>query len=264
MHTDPHCAAQVASEVYLPGVDSRDTLGDVDLLLSSGFLAFARHLGFLDALTAEGVDIEGLVGTSSGAMVGALWSAGHPLDDIAEELSRTAPLWTLRPSWRPWRGAFSLETARARLSTFLPETFEALSRPFAVGVVGPDGAYRLVTEGDLPAAVIASCAMPYVFNPVRVNDEICHDGGAKDRLGVDAWRIWRPDRTALAHWVMRTAGQDVDTDLSGVTVVRTPRSGAKLWSLGDFAGQRKEACKLTLDQWRARGGLGKNADVRSI
>ena len=219
----------------------------MDLLLSSGFLAFARHLGFLDGIATRGLEAEAIVGTSSGAMVAALHLSGHTCDDISAELSGRAPLWDLRPSITPWRGAFSLAHVQHRLSSLMPATFAELPRPLAVGVVDADGQHRLVTKGDLPAAVMASCAMPHIFSPIDVDGLVCHDGGAKDRLAVDAWRQWRPGRTGIAHWVDRTAGQDVPADLSGITVVRTPRSGAKLWSLGDFEGQRSEAHELTQD-----------------
>ena len=50
----------------------------------------------------------------------------------------------------------------------LPETFEELKRPFAVGVVGADGVHRVVSSGMLPAAVAASAAIPCIFTPVSI------------------------------------------------------------------------------------------------
>ena len=47
----------------------------MDLVLSSGFLAFARHAGFLRAVEQLELPVEGLCGTSSGALSGALWAA---------------------------------------------------------------------------------------------------------------------------------------------------------------------------------------------
>ena len=47
-----------------------------DLVLSSGFLAFARHVGVLRAVERSGQDVTGVCRTSSGALVGALWAAG--------------------------------------------------------------------------------------------------------------------------------------------------------------------------------------------
>jgi hypothetical protein len=89
--------------------------------------------------------------------------------------------------------------------------------------------------------------MPWIFSPVAVAGRRLADGGAVDRLGVDAWRAWRPGRRAIVHEVARTAGKDVPFDASDLLVIRTPRSGARLWSLGDFAGQRAEARALALD-----------------
>lgn len=216
----------------------------MDLLLSSGFLAFARHLGVFDALVARGRTPDAVVGTSSGALVGALYLAGHDLDVIAGELSSRSPLSMCSPVWNPWRGFFSTRRVQARLAELLPARIEDLPCPFAVGVCDESGEHRLLTEGALPAAVMASCAMPVIFQPIAVDGRRFHDGGAGDRLGADAWRRWRPNRTGIAHWVDRTAGKDVEADLSGLTVIRTPRSGAKLWSLGDFAGQREEARRI--------------------
>lgn len=216
----------------------------MDVLLSSGFLAFARHLGFLDALRQQDIQPDAIVGTSSGAMVGALHLAGLSADDIATTVASRAPLRDIRPSLTPWRGLFSLKKVQDKLSEVLPERFEDLPLPFAVGVVDAQG-HRLITSGPLVPAVIASCAMPRVFTAIQVGDAVCYDGGAVDRLAVEPWRKWRPNQEGIAHWVQRTAGQDVDVDLTGLTIVQTPRSGAKLWSLGDFQGQREEASACT-------------------
>jgi predicted acylesterase/phospholipase RssA len=216
----------------------------MDLLLSSGFLAFARHLGVVEALQERGLEIDAVVGTSSGALVGALVLAGHSTEAIAAELSSGSPLSRLSPSLTPWRGLLSMSRLERRLEALLPAHIQDLPRPLGVGVTGEDGRFRLLTSGPLPAAVTASCAMPVLFSPVRVNGERCFDGGARDRLGVEAWRRWRPGRPAVAHWVERSAGRDVAFDPAGLHLIRTPRSGARLWSLGDFEGQQGEARAL--------------------
>lgn len=218
----------------------------MDLILSSGFLAFARHAGFLAALEARRVPIEAIVGTSSGALVGALWAAGHAPAAIMAELAEGRPLSKLRWSLTPWRGVFRLDRVVAQLARLLPPTFEDLPRPLGVGVVDGQGTHHLITSGPLPEAVVASCAMPYVFERIRVGEAPYFDGGAVDRLGLDAWRRWRgAGRTAIAHHVQRTRGVDVATDLAGVTVVKTPRSGASFWSLGDWRSHMQEAQAIT-------------------
>lgn len=208
----------------------------VDLVLSSGFLAFAHQAAFLAAVEDVGLPVEGICGTSSGALAGALWAAGWPSERILDELTARAPLWSVRPSRAPWRGLLSMTPVVARLREILPPRFEDLDRPFGVGVVR-DRAHRLLTTGSLPDAVAASCALPGVFAPVAVEGAWCSDGGALDRTALTAWRAYRPESRILLHLVERTAGAVTEDPLAGVTVARSPRSGARLWHLGDVRGQ---------------------------
>ena len=177
-------------------------LAAVDLVLSSGFLAFARHCGFLQAVEDAGLEVDALCGTSSGALVGSLWLAGLSARQIADELSAQAPLRFMRPRLGIWGGVFSLEPVLARLRGWLPARFEDLDRPLGVGV-SPDGeTAQLLTSGSLPEAVAASCAVPYLFAPVGVDGQTYKDGGAVDRLGLAAWRSFRGEGVpTLVHLV---------------------------------------------------------------
>jgi len=218
--------------------------GSWDLVLSSGFLAFARHCGFLSGVEDHGLPVDGVCGTSSGALVGALWAAGYPAASIAERLAGDRPLVILRPPLTPWRGLFSLSGLVKRLRGWLPAEFSGLERPFGVGVMGPGRASMLLTAGPLPEAIAASCAVPGLFVPVRVDGTWYRDGGVVDRVGLEAWRSFRGERPSVVHQVERSAGTDTPLP-AGMPVVRTPRSGASLWSLGDFRAQCEEARQLT-------------------
>ena len=217
----------------------------VDLVLSSGFLAFARHVGFLDAVEARGIEVGGICGTSSGAMIGALWAAGQPLDLIAEVVGGQQPLSMCGLHLAPWKGLFSLDRVVARMAEYLPPTFADLPYPFAAGVYGPDGRPALLTHGSLPEAVAASCAIPYLFVPRTLHGTAWRDGGVKDRTGIGAWRALRPEPPLLVHLVERSKGGE-DAGLEGHQVVRSPRSGASLWNLGDFQAQRGESREIAL------------------
>ena len=211
-----------------------------DLLLSSGYLAFARHCGFLRAVEQAELPVRGVCGTSSGALVGALWAAGGPAEEIAAELSGYRPREVMRLRWAFWGGLFSLEPLMERLRRWLPATFAELERPFGVGVVGRSRRAEVIASGPLVEAVAASCAMPYVFAPVEVEGRRFQDGGAADRVGLAGWRAVQGERPALVHLVERTRGREVPLP-EGVPVVRTPRSGASFGDLGDFHGQVEEA-----------------------
>lgn len=207
----------------------------VDILLSSGFLAFASHLGFLTAIEECGIQPAAMLGTSSGALVGSLFAAGVSTSRIGAILTASRPIALLRPRWRMWDGAFSAEPLLSMLRRELPTTFEELRFPFAVGVarVG-DGTHELVTRGPLPEAVLASCAVPRLLSPVQLAQHQYVDGGAVDRTGLRSWRQWRPHRTAVLHRVERSMGRDLTCNSDGVTEVTSPRARNSLWKLRDF------------------------------
>ena len=185
-----------------------------------------------------------MVGTSSGALAGACLAAGWSAERVFAELTADRPLAFVRPSWLPWRGVLDLGPMVAHLRTLLPATFAELPVPLSVGVVGPAG-HRLIASGPLPEAVAASCAIPYVFRPIALGGEHLADGGAADRTGLAAWRASHPDELPIVHLLERSHNRDrpdprepTPALLDGLTVVRSPRSGASLWSLGDVAARR--------------------------
>ena len=228
--------------------------GPVDVVLSSGWLAFAAHTGFLAALEDAGVAVEGVCGTSSGALTGALWAGGMPAREVLDLLSARRPLSWVRPHLSVGRGLLVLDAMVAELERHLPARFEGLQRPLGLGVVTVAGEHRVLTAGPLPVAVAASCAVPRLFRPVGVGGVDYVDGGAADRLGLRAWRQHRPAAQHWVHLVDRTAGAPVEDGLEGCTVVRSPRSGAQLWSLGDVATRFERARQAANRAIQQQGG----------
>lgn len=217
----------------------------MDLVLSSGFLAFARQCGFLGAVEDADIEVSGVVGTSSGALAGSLWLAGLDASALARELSSRRPLALCAPHLAVWRGLFRMDAVMAHLSELLPASFEDLPKPFGVGVMTSSGEHRLVTSGPLVPAVAASMAIPRLFVPVPLDGEDCSDGAFVSRTAYEAWQAHRGGVEALVHLVDATSGVSQEPDFGSARVVRTRRSGAKLWSLGDFEGQLEEARRCT-------------------
>jgi NTE family protein len=180
----------LSTQVKSPSLQNSNSLHTsvqpVDLILSSGFCAFARQAGVIAAVEDFSIPIDRVVGTSSGALAAALYANGFNADQIATELKRKKPIELLKPSIRLHRGAFSLRGLVAHLRTILPKDFKDLEKPLAVGVFETEsGLFRLIDDGDLPSAVAASCAIPYVFQAVQAGNPPVYmaDGGFKDRLG---------------------------------------------------------------------------------
>jgi len=227
----------------------------VDLVLSSGFLAFGRHIGFLQEVERLQLDVGGICGTSSGALVGALWAAGVPVKDLKDLFHVRRPVSKLRLSLTPWRGVFTMAPLVREVAHLLPARLEDLPRPFAVGVCGPGQQHHLLSEGSLIPALLASCAVPGLMTSVNVDGVRFQDGGVVDRVALSPWRDLRGERPTLVHLVDRSMGRGDEPEPHEKTlVIRSPRSHAKLWNLGPFEDQVIESASITrtaLSQWRA-------------
>lgn len=238
-----------------PGPSGRhfDAEGGVDLVLSSGFLAFAAHSGFLKAVETSGLRVRGVCGTSAGALSGSLFAAGYPAEQIARELSAVPPIQLLNFNCAVYEGVFNYERVIERLSQLLPPRFEDLEMDFGVGVIDSNGEHIILDSGPLPEAVAASAAIPFLFKAVQIQGQSFADGGASDRVGVRPWRkrlqrkyglstAVASRHPALVHVIARSSpfsGDDsVRNDLStGTFVVKSPKSGVSLWDLGAYKAQ---------------------------
>ena len=154
------------------------------LAMSSGFFGFYAHAGALTALISEGFAPSGFAGSSAGALVTGLYAGGCSLDEIRQTLTalRREDFWDPSPGLGLLRG----DRFRARLDAMVRHrTIEACPAPYTASV------YELSTRrtrslhrGSLTAAIHASCALPVLFQPVRVDGVLCSDGGIADRPGL--------------------------------------------------------------------------------
>ncbi len=159
----------------------------IGLALGSGAARGLAHIGVLKALEAEGLRPDVIAGTSMGALIGAFYAAGIPVD----EMERIALEFDVREvtgvsEMALTKGAvFSGAKVQEYLRRYLPATFEELRMPF--GCVATDLTRNVpvrFTEGDLIAAVRASVSVPLAFLPVRMDDMLLVDGYVCDPVPV--------------------------------------------------------------------------------
>lgn len=166
---------------------------------------------------------------------------------MAYELSRLPPVEYLQLSNKPWEGGMlNMNKVIQRYRELLPATFEELGTDFAVGVYTRDGQYRVIDSGPLPEAVVASAAIPFLFEHVPVPGVgQCMDGGKFDRVGLEGWQRLGAERgrgrrdVTLVHLISRSSPFSGREEVAhgadaGVVVLRSPKSGVSLTSLGDF------------------------------
>lgn len=157
--------------------DSRPKIG---LALGSGSARGLAHFGVIRALAEAGIEVEFIAGTSIGALVGAVYSAGRI--DALEATFRSMDR-------KKTRALFDFVLPKsglldgARLSKLVHEHIqvngiEALPILFhAVATDIQSGEEVVIRTGDIIKAVRASASVPGIFTPVRSNGRLLVDGG---------------------------------------------------------------------------------------
>lgn len=155
------------------------------LVLSGGGARGIAHLGVLKALDEIGIEFHQISGTSAGAIVGALYSYGYKPDKIFELLKNLSIFKSLRPAFA-WTGLLTMDGLQELLLKNIPENnFNKLKIPLTIAATDiRKGQIHYFSEGDLVPAIVSSCSIPAVFNPVILNGNLYVDGGLLDNLPV--------------------------------------------------------------------------------
>lgn len=165
----------------------RMTLG---LALGGGAVRGAAHVGVMAVLEREGIRPDVISGTSIGAVVGAAFAAGISSAEVLQRFRTSSWSHVARPT-RHLRLSMAQASPLADLvrRATHAETFSDLEIPLAV--VASDiltGETVMISEGPLVDAIMASAAIPLLFEPVRRNGRLLVDGGLTDNVPVDAAR----------------------------------------------------------------------------
>ena len=171
----------------------RKTLG---LALGSGGARGIAHIGFLQALEEAGIRPDYVTGCSMGAIVGACYCAGLPLETLREvalslKLSKIATL-----NINPIRanGLLRFNKARQLLEEYLGDiTFADLKIPFScIAVDLAAGKVVELKEGNVIDAILASSSIPGAFTPAVIGDKTLVDGGILEIPSFAASTSWIP------------------------------------------------------------------------
>ena len=164
-------------------------------VLSGGGIRGAAHVGVFRAFREAGIVPGAISGTSAGALVGALIADGYTAEEVnallQAELKRS--ILTRRPS-----------LASRRIASFLRRSlrhryFEELPMPLYVSATDlENGGQRIFSTGELIPALMASCAIPLVLPPVKVNGIFHVDGGMSSNLPVEPF-LKEKDRVIAVH-----------------------------------------------------------------
>ena len=172
----------------------------VGLALAGGFARGIAHIGVIRALRNAGVPIDCVAGTSVGALIGAVYCAGVPLNDMQRLASLTTfadfGRWT--PSWLGLANNLRLERY---LQRFTPvKTFEELSTPFAIAATDINAGITVYyTRGPLGPPLRGSCAYPGLFVPIQFEGRTLVDGFLTAPVPVEGTSLLGADITIAVY-----------------------------------------------------------------
>lgn len=151
----------------------------VALVLGSGSARGFSHIGVIKALEAARIKPDLIVGTSAGALVGAFYAAGFTGAQMEELAIRVKDIDIVDMGTGAKRGMVMGDTLQMFVNKATRERpIESLGIPFiAVATQLRTGEVKTFRSGDLGLAVRASCSVPGVFIPPKINDQEYVDGG---------------------------------------------------------------------------------------
>jgi len=228
-------------------LQSFQSADSIAVVLSGGGAHGLAHIGVLEVLDSLGVRPTLVVGTSMGAVIGALYASGmsgRQIDSVVrqlplEELFRRSPSMTFASTGNiadpivTFTPAFVVEQLGATLRLQSPAARERQINALLDGVLlGPNLAAAgnfsrlpipfvavatdirtrapvLLDRGDLAQAVRASAAIPVVFAPVARDEQMLIDGGLSANVPVGVARARGARRTIVSD-VGDIASRDVD------------------------------------------------------
>ncbi len=162
----------------------------VALALSGGAARCIAQIGVLEVLTASGIPVDAIAGTSGGALIGALYASGRYDGQGLEALARTVR-WRrmMVPSLTGLGLVNSNRIAQVVADLIGPRTFADLMIPLRIVASDlRDGEKVVLSEGSVAQAVQASCSLPVLFTPTRINGRLLVDGGGVSQLPVTTAR----------------------------------------------------------------------------
>ena len=199
------------------------------LVLAGGGAKGLAHIGLLQALDSLGIRPDLIVGTSMGAILGAMYAAGESGREIESHVRAakldvlvrsyapvvSASLGVLKPIvvWERERAKWVLQTGTVRESEVSASLsrlalranlmargdFDSLPIPFrAVATDLDDRSVVALGKGDLARALRASMALPLLMRPVVVDGRTLVDGGLSSNVPVGVARALGAERIIVS------------------------------------------------------------------
>lgn len=168
---------------------------NIALVLGGGAFHGMAHVGVIQVLEDEGIPIDLIVGTSAGSLVGALYASKPHIDSLVGLIASTRA-----------KDVFDFSLLRStegfvsgkRLQSYITKNtniteIEDTKIPFvAVSTDIEKGISVAFKAGPIAPSVNASCAIPGIFEPVKMYGTTFVDGGVLDCVPANIAKEYNP------------------------------------------------------------------------
>lgn len=156
---------------------------NIGLALSGGGVRGFAHIGALRALEDIGIKPDIIAGVSAGSVVASFYAAGMSADEIFKLFSNEDFNNFIQVDISK-SGFMKLDRFKRFIAKNLPaENIEDLPLPTIIGATDIEHQHEMAfTSGNIAERVTASCSIPLVFKPVKIDDAYYVDGGVLHNL----------------------------------------------------------------------------------
>ncbi len=143
------------------------------------------HLGAIKAFEEFGLNFDFIAGTSAGSLAGAFYAAGYSFKEMYNIIKDIKEK-DIRKNFIPFTPSKLDALGEIVIKNLGDINIEQLPKPFAAIAVDIKTTKEVCfAKGNLAKAVMGSCAVPGVFQPVVYDNMILCDGGLQNTIPAD-------------------------------------------------------------------------------
>jgi NTE family protein len=215
-------------------------MSDIGIALSGGGARGAAHIGVLQALNENGIFPSHVSGASAGSLIASLYCSGYTPKEILEFSKEKEFLKIFRI------GFLNKDLSNmVRLNDFLKhhipqKNFEDLKIPLYISISNINsGKSEIVGKGELIPYIMASCAVPLVFKPIKIGNSLYVDGGLLNDLPIEPLQ-----ERKLKIIGVSVCPNDYRKEIKGVRAIAERISQMSIW---DNIAPRIKQCDVALE-----------------
>lgn len=159
---------------------------NIGLVLSGGGVRGVAHVGAIKAMEEYGIVPTHIAGTSSGAVVGALYARGYSCDEMLG-FFKDLPIFRMKRYAVRKPGFIDSEKFYPEFKRYFPlDDFDLLEKKLFVTATNIlNGKLEVFHQGELIRPLLASASVPGVFSPMSIANSYYVDGGVLNNFPVD-------------------------------------------------------------------------------